>query len=367
MHRINRPGAPRVLDSAQVSNLATKSLGTSTMTSMHRLSVAPMMERTDRFFRYFLRLITRHTLLYTEMMTSAAVLNGDRRRLLAFDPSEHPLALQLGGSEAREMADCARIAEQLGYDEVNINVGCPSERVRAGRFGACLMAEPDVVAACVSRMRSAAGIPVTVKTRIGIDHQDSYEALTAFIARVADAGCETFVVHARKAWLTGLSPKQNRDVPPLRYDIVARLKQDFPDLTVILNGGVTDLEQACAHLPRFDGVMIGRAAYHNPYVLAEADRRIFADPRPAPTRRAIVEAYLPYVARELARGTRLAHLTRHLTGLYLGQPGARGWRRAVSELANVDGAGERDLLAAIPAATSEYPGHPRPDASAAAA
>lgn len=311
-----------------------------------------MMERTDRFYRYFLRLISRRTLLYTEMITSAAVLNGEREGLLAFDPIEHPVALQLGGSEARDMAVCARIAEDHGFDEVNMNVGCPSKRVRAGRFGACLMAEPELVGECVSAMQSVVNIPVTVKTRIGIDDQDSYEALAAFVSQVAHYGCNTFVVHARKAWLTGLSPKQNRDVPPLRYDIVRRLKEDFPQFGIVLNGGVTSLEQARQHLSRLDGVMIGREAYHNPYMLADADRRIFDDDRAAPTRRDIVEAYLPFVARELERGVRLARLSRHLTGLYLGQPGARAWRRAVSELATIDGATHKDLLGIVP----EQPG-----------
>ena len=307
-----------------------------------------MMERTDRFCRYFLRLITRRTLLYTEMITSAAVIHGDRDRLLDFDPAEHPVALQIGGSEPGEMGTCARIAEERGFDEVNINVGCPSKRVRAGRFGACLMAEPDRVADCVAAMQSATSIPVTVKTRIGIDDRDSYEDLAAVVPRVAASGCGTFVVHARKAWLTGLSPKENRDVPPLRYDVVERLKQDFPALIVVLNGGVTDLEQARRHLTRLDGVMIGREAYHNPYLLAGGDREFFGDPRAPLTRRGVVEAFLPYAARELERGARLSHLTRHLTGLYLGQPGARTWRRRVSELGAIDGATERDLLALVP-------------------
>lgn len=318
------------------------------MKTIHRLSVAPMMERTDRFCRYFLRLVTRRTLLYTEMITSAAVLNGDRERLLAYDPSEHPVALQLGGSDARDMAACARIAEDQGFDEINMNVGCPSKRVRAGRFGACLMAEPELVGECVSAMQSVVSIPVTIKTRIGIDDQDSYEALAAFVDQVAGHGCSTFIVHARKAWLTGLSPKQNRDVPPLRYDIVRRLKEDFPMLAIVLNGGVTTLEQTREHLLGLDGVMIGREAYHNPYMLADADRKIFADDRAAPSRREILEAYLPYVARELERGARLPRLSRHLTGLCLGQPGARAWRRAVSELAAIDGASALPLLNALP-------------------
>ncbi len=323
-----------------------------------------MMERTDRFCRYFLRLITRHTLLYTEMLTSAAVVHGERGRLLAFDATEHPVALQLGGSEPSEMAMAARIAEEHGFDEVNMNVGCPSKRVRAGRFGACLMAEPERVADCVAAMGSAVAIPVTVKTRIGIDHQDSYAALAAFVERVAGHGCETFIVHARKAWLNGLSPKQNRDVPPLRYDIVGRLKQDFPSLTIVLNGGVTSLAQVRRHLTRLDGVMIGREAYHNPYMLADADRCIFGDQRAAPSRRDIVEAYLPFVAEELERGARLAPLTRHLTGLYLGQAGARAWQRAVSELATGERTSARSLLDAIP----ERPANgPRAASDAAAA
>ena len=317
-----------------------------------------MMERTDRFCRYFLRLITRHTLLYTEMVTSAALLHGDRERLLDFDPSEHPIALQVGGSEPGDMAACARMAEEQGFDEVNMNVGCPSKRVRAGSFGACLMAEPQRVAECVAAMATAVSIPVTVKTRIGIDHQDSYEALAAFVSQVAAEGCNQFIVHARKAWLTGLSPKQNREVPPLRYDMVRRLKQDFPDLTIVLNGGVTSLVQAQQHLSRLDGVMIGREAYHNPYMLVGADRDIFGEQRAAPSRRDIVEAYLPYVVEELARGARLAPLTRHLTGLYLGQTGARAWRRAVSGLTSA-----HSLLDAIP----EHPASGPPATGDAAA
>ena len=318
------------------------------------------MERTDRFCRYFLRLITRHTLLYTEMLTSAAVLHGDRARLLAFDDAEHPVALQLGGSDPDDMASAARIAEQHGFDEVNMNVGCPSKRVHAGRFGACLMAEPQRVGECVAAMRSAVDIPVTVKTRIGIDRRDSYEHLAAFVQRVAEHGCETFIIHARKAWLSGLSPKQNRDVPPLRYELVHRLKQDFPRLRIVVNGGVTTLEQARRHLAHLDGVMIGREAYHNPYMLAQADGAIFGEHRAVATRREIVEAFLPYVARELGRGTPLARITRHLSGLYQGVPGARRWRRALGELAGDHHATEGDLLRAVP-----EPAHVRADAAAA--
>jgi tRNA-dihydrouridine synthase A len=307
-----------------------------------------MMERTDRFFRYFLRPITRHARLYTEMLTSAAVVHGDRDRLLAFDEAEHPLALQLGGSDPHEMAAAARAAAARGYDEVNMNVGCPSSRVRAGRFGACLMAEPQRVADCVAAMVAAVDIPVTVKTRIGIDDEDSYEALAAFVNRIAEQGCETFIVHARKAWLNGLSPKQNREVPPLRYDIVRQLKRDFPGLCIVVNGGITDLDQARDHLARLDGVMIGREAYRNPYMLAQADGQILGAPGAAPSRRAVVEAFAPYVARELAGGTRMVQMTRHLSGLYLGRPGARSWRRALAALAGMDGATEHDLLRAIP-------------------
>jgi len=308
-----------------------------------------MMERTDRFCRYFLRLLSRHTLLYTEMVTSAALVRGQRARLLAYDPAEHPVALQLGGSDPREMAEAARMAEDHGYDEVNINVGCPSKRVRAGQFGACLMAEPDRVAACVASMKRAVAIPVTVKTRIGVDDRDRYADLAAFVRRVADDGCETFIVHARKAWLQGLSPKQNRNVPPLEYARVVRLKRDFPELEIVVNGGITDLDQALAHLRDLDGVMIGREAYHNPYLLACADARVFADPRMPMTRRAVIEAFLPFAARALRDGARFAHVTRHLMGLYQGVPGARRWRRALGRLAHEDGACAADLLDAIPA------------------
>jgi len=308
-----------------------------------------MMERTDRFCRYFLRLLSRHTLLYTEMDTSAALVRAQRARLLAYDPAEHPVALQLGGSDPREMAEAARMAEDHGYDEVNINVGCPSKRVRAGQFGACLMAEPDRVAACVASMKRAVAIPVTVKTRIGVDDRDRYADLAAFVRRVADDGCETFIVHARKAWLQGLSPKQNRNVPPLEYARVVRLKRDFPELEIVVNGGITDLDQALAHLRDLDGVMIGREAYHNPYLLACADARVFADPRMPMTRRAVIEAFLPFAARALRDGARFAHVTRHLMGLYQGVPGARRWRRALGRLAHEDGACAADLLDAIPA------------------
>lgn len=304
-----------------------------------RLSVAPMLDCTDRLFRGFIRQITRHTLLYTEMLTSGAIRHGERDRLLRFDPAEHPLGLQIGGSVPAEMAEGARIAEDWGYDEVNINLGCPSERVQSGRFGACLMAEPELVAECVTAMRAAVRIPVTVKTRIGIDERDSYQDLAGFVARVAAAGCQTFIIHARKAWLQGLSPKENREVPPLRYDRVQRLKGDFPGLEIILNGGVRSVPEAVGLLGTIDGVMIGREAYHNPWVLAQADPLIFGAPAPATSRHEVIEALLPFVATELAAGTPLQSLTRHLLGLFTGVPGARAWRRHLSEQAHRRGAG----------------------------
>lgn len=314
------------------------------------LSVAPMMEWTDRHCRFFLRRISRGCLLYTEMVTTAAVLRGDRDRLLRYHPDEHPLAIQLGGAEPLALAECARIAESLGFDEINLNVGCPSDRVQSGRFGACLMAEPALVARCVEAMRGAVSIPVTVKSRIGIDDQEEWPALRAFVETVAAAGCTRFIVHARKAWLTGLSPKENREVPPLRHDLVYRLKEERQDLTVVLNGGVRSLEDADRHLGHVDGVMLGRAAYQTPYLLAEADRRYFGAREAAPDRHAVVEAMAGYVEAELAAGTPLAAMTRHMLGLFQGMPGARAWRRHLSEQAHRPGAGLatlRDALAHV--------------------
>ena len=290
-----------------------------------------MMARTDRHERYLLRLISRCTLLYTEMASSAALVHGNTARLLAFHPAEHPIALQVGGSHPSEMAECARLAEEADFDEVNINVGCPSARVREGRFGACLMAEPHLVGRCVREMRLACALPVTVKTRIGIDDRDSYPELREFVRIVAGAGCRTFIVHARKAWLDGLSPAQNRNLPPLRYDRVHRLKGDFPDLEIVLNGGVHNLEAVDAQLARVDGVMIGREAYRNPYLLAAADHIVFGEAEGAPTREEIVLRFIPYLRAELARGTPLSALTRHLLGLYQSRPGARRWRRFLTE------------------------------------
>jgi tRNA-dihydrouridine synthase A len=298
-----------------------------------------MMHWTDRHCRYFLRLISRHVRLYTEMITAAALIHGDRGRLLAFDVIEHPLAIQLGGSEAEELARCAAWAEQAGFDEVNLNVGCPSDRVQSGRFGACLMLEPERVAACVATMRQAVSVPVTVKTRIGVDGQDSYDALIRLVSLLQDACIDRLVIHARKAWLQGLSPKQNREVPPLRYDWVYQIKKDFPPLDIHINGGVKTLDEVDTHLHRVDGVMIGRAAYHNPYLLADIDHRFAGDRLPSPSRHQIIDRLLPYIERELARGTRLHSITRHILGIFQGTPGARNWRRALSEHAQQNGAG----------------------------
>lgn len=309
--------------------------------SGHRFAVAPMMEWTDRHCRYFLRLISSRTLLYTEMVTSSAVLHGDRERLLGFDPAEQPVALQLGGSDPAELAMAAKIGEDFGYREINLNVGCPSDRVQSGHFGACLMAEPELVARCVEAMLGAVSIPVTVKCRIGIDDQDSEEDLDAFVGAVADAGCRTFIVHARKAWLEGLSPKQNRDIPPLDYDRVYRLKDTHPDLEIVLNGGIESLEESLENLQRTDGVMMGRAAYQNPYVLAGVDALVFGEKSPAPSREEVLERLIPYAERELATGTRLHHITRHILGLYHAEPGARHFRRSLSERsANADSGAE---------------------------
>jgi tRNA-dihydrouridine synthase A len=297
----------------------------------HRLSIAPMMDYTDRHCRYLLRLLAPHALLHTEMITTGAILHGDRAHLLGYNPEEHPVALQLGGSDPAELAAAARIGADYGYDEINLNCGCPSDRVKQGRFGACLMAEPQTVAAGVAAMCAAVRVPVTVKTRIGIDHQDSYEALHGFVATVAAAGCRTFIIHARKAWLHGLSPEQNRTVPPLRYGVVYQLKRDFPALCISINGGINSVEQAQEHLRHVDGVMIGRTAIHDAYTVAQMDHALFPSGSPLPSRADIALSYLDYVEREFARGTaRLPALTRHLLGLYHGRPGARAWRRTLS-------------------------------------
>ena len=312
-----------------------------------RFSVAPMMDWTDRHCRYFHRLLTKHALLYTEMVTTGAIIHGDHHRFLKFNIEEHPLALQLGGSNPRELAICARMAEDYGYDEVNLNVGCPSDRVQNGRFGACLMAEPDLVAECIDSMRQAVNIPVTVKSRIGIDNQDSYPELVHFINTIAKTGCQKFIVHARKAWLSGLSPKQNREIPPLSYETVYQLKIDFPQLEIILNGGITTLEQMDNILEHVNGVMVGREAYHNPYILAEIDQRLFASTAPIPSREDIIAQLIPYIQREISNGIRLNSVVRHILGLFHGEYGGRGFRRYLSEHATRPGANESTLLHAL--------------------
>ena len=302
-----------------------------------------MLDWTDRHCRYFLRLMSKHALLYTEMVTTGAILHGDQDRLLGFDPLEGPIVMQLGGSDPDDLGLCASIVANRGYDQINLNVGCPSDRVQKGRFGACLMAEPQLVADCVASMKSRVGIPVTVKTRIGIDDRDSYEALAHFVSTVAEGGCDTFIIHARKAWLSGLSPKQNREVPPLRYDIAARIKQDFPHLTVVLNGGIETIQQAVEHLEHFSGVMLGRAAYHNPYLLAEVDQTLYGDLHPIPTREEVFSAMIPYIEKAMKPGMSLHGFTRHMLGLFYGHPGGRLFRRSLGELATRKEASPNDL------------------------
>jgi tRNA-dihydrouridine synthase A len=312
-----------------------------------RFSVAPMMEWTDRHCRFFHRLLTRRALLYTEMITTGAVLRGDRVRLLGFDPAEHPVAVQLGGSDARALAESARICADLGYDEINLNVGCPSDRVREGRFGACLMAEPQLVGDCVATMKAAVAIPVTVKCRIGIDAQDPEESLDTLTRLVVAAGVDALIVHARKAWLDGLSPRENRDIPPLDNDRVYRLRRAHPDLHVSVNGGIASVEAAVTHLSHVDGVMMGRAAYQEPWRLLEVDPLIYGAPAPFPSPKAALEAFMPYVERELARGTRLHSMTRHILGLFQGVPGARAFRRHIATEAVKPGAGVEVLREAV--------------------
>jgi tRNA-dihydrouridine synthase A len=307
-----------------------------------------MMDRTDRHCRFFHRLLCRRALLYTEMVTTGAILRGDRSRALAFSEAERPLALQLGGDDPAALAECARIAEAEGYDEVNLNVGCPSPRVQGGQFGAVLMHRPDRVAAAVEAMKSRAGIPITVKHRIGVDDRDRFEDLVGFVETVAGAGCDAFAVHARKALLSGLSPRQNREIPPLRYEDVYRLKETFPHLQIELNGGVETLDEARDHLARVDGVMLGRAAYHDPFVLAAADDGVFGDPDAEEvSRREIVLRLLPYVETHLQSGGRLHQISHHLLGLFHRQPGSRRWKRHLSEHAHRPAAGVEVLIAAL--------------------
>jgi tRNA-dihydrouridine synthase A len=298
--------------------------------SPHRFCVAPMMAWTDRHARYFLRLISRNARLYTEMVTANALIYGDPKRFLLFDPSEHPVALQLGGSDPVGLAQAAAIGEQWGYDEINLNVGCPSDRVSSGHFGACLMAEPKLVAEAVAAMAEVCSVPITVKCRIGIDDMDVHEPLDHFMSGIIGAGCKTVIVHARKAWLKGLSPKENRDVPPLDYPRVYELKRSFPNTAVIINGGITTLDKSLSHLDHVDGVMLGRAAYELPYLLTDVDQKIFISNTNSLTRLEIIEKYIPYCDLECDNGTPLHHMTRHILGLFHGCPGARGWRRHLS-------------------------------------
>ncbi|WP_022704536.1 tRNA dihydrouridine(20/20a) synthase DusA [Pseudorhodobacter ferrugineus] len=309
----------------------------------HRLSVAPMMDWTDRHCRYFHRLMTRHAMLYTEMVTAPAIIHGPRDRLLAYSTAEHPIALQLGGSDPRELAQATRLAQPFGYDEINLNVGCPSDRVQSGCFGAVLMERPSLVADCVAAMQAEARVPVTVKCRIGVDDDDPETVLPRFLETVAGAGVQHFIIHARKAWLKGLSPKENREIPPLDYGLVLRMKQQFPDLTICINGGIASLDLAQDLLGQgLDGVMIGRAAYHDPVsVLLGADALWPAAAQDAPTQTAmdVAAKMRPYIADHLAAGGRLHQITRHMLGLFHGRPGARAWRRVLSEGASRDGAG----------------------------
>ena len=313
----------------------------------HRFCIAPMLDWSDRHCRYFWRTLSDRALLYTEMITTGALMRGDASRFLRFDEREHPIALQLGGSNPADLAACAKMAETHGYDEVNLNCGCPSDRVRNGAFGACLMAKPLLVADCIKAMQDACSIPVTIKHRIGIDDIDSYEAMAQFIDVVAATGCNVFIVHARKAWLSGLSPKENREIPPLRYQDVYRIKEEFPHLTIVINGGINDLSACHEHLRHVDGVMLGRSAYHLPYLLSAVDREFFDANAPIKTRADSMAELLPYIERELSAGNTLHSITRHILGLYQGLPGARQFRRILSEKAPRPGADCSVLYAAL--------------------
>ncbi len=311
------------------------------------LSIAPMMDRTDRHYRYFMRQITRRTLLYTEMVTSMAIKHGNREKLLGFTPDENPLVLQVGGDHPQQLADCARIAADFGYCEINLNVGCPSDRVQSGNFGACLMAQPEQVADCVAAMIAASPLPVSVKHRIGIDHRDRYEDMAHFVTVVSQTGCRRFSVHARKAWLQGLSPKDNRTVPPLRYADVHRLKRDFAHLSIEINGGITTLEQAKTQLSLVDAVMIGRAAYDHPFIFAQADQLIFGETQPPLSRQQVVQKMLPYIDYWTGRGLKLHSITRHMLHLFHGQPGSRLWKRTITDRSCKPGAGAEVVADAL--------------------
>lgn len=333
---------------------------TSAILPPQRFAVAPMLQWTDRHCRYLLRLLSRQAFLYTEMVTTGAILQGKRLDLLRYHPDEHPLVLQLGGSDPQALAECARMAEDLGFDQVNLNVGCPSDRVQSGRFGACLFKEPELVARCIEAMVRAVSIPITVKTRIGVDEVDSYQALQDFISRVSGAGCQTFILHARKAWLKGLSPKENREIPPLCYETVYQIKQDFPGLEIIINGGIETPEEVQKHLQHVDGVMLGRAIYQNPMLLGQIDLEVSGEiPSPLEgeggrrpdggyhTPYTLLQAYLPYIDQELICGTPLSAMARHLLPLFQGQHGARAWRRYLSQHIHQEGAGLEVITEAL--------------------
>jgi tRNA-dihydrouridine synthase A len=310
-------------------------------------SIAPMMDWSDRHCRMFWRQLSEHALLYTEMVTTGAIIHAGPERFLQFNDDEHPIALQLGGSDPKDLAHCAKIAESWGYDEVNLNCGCPSDRVQSGMFGACLMAQPQLVADCIKAMQDACSIPITIKHRIGIDDMESYDDLLAFVEPIAATGCRTFIVHARKAWLQGLSPKQNREIPPLDYPMVYRLKKDFPALEIIVNGGITELSECETHLQQADGVMLGRAAYHNPYLLAEVDQHFYHQDKSIKSREQVLRDFLPYVEEQLNLGVPLNHISRHILGLFQQVPGAKQFRRHISENAHLKGAGIEVLEQAI--------------------
>ncbi len=312
-----------------------------------RFCVAPMMTHTDRHFRYFLRLISSKVMLYTEMLTTGALIYGDKTHFLTFNQEEHPLGLQLGGSDPEHLRQCAMMAEDAGYDEVNLNVGCPSDRVQSGQFGACLMAKPELVAECVQSMQLSVSIPITVKTRIGIDEQDSYEELVNFVKQLSDVDCKSIFIHARKAWLNGLSPRQNREVPPLKYDVVYAIKRDFPKLDIIINGGITNLAECKQHLNYVDGVMLGRAICSNPYLLAKVDEEIFAHAGNTKSRHEVLSQYIEYIESQLAQDVYLNRMSRHILGLFQGQHGARAYRRLLSEEAYKPGADIRVIKQAM--------------------
>ncbi len=340
-----------VVDETMKNNLSTQSVTGDF--PMQRFSVAPMLDWTDRHCRYFHRIMSKEALLFTEMVTTGAIIHG-KGDFLAYNEEEHLVALQLGGSNPIDLARCAKLAQERGYDEINPNVGCPSDRVQNGMFGACLMGEAELVAQCVTAMRDVVDIPVTVKTRIGIDDQDSYEFLKDFIHVVSEkGGCDNLIIHARKAWLSGLSPKENREIPPLDYPRVYQLKQDFAHLTMAINGGIKTFEEMKEHLKHMDGVMVGREAYQSPYLMAEVDQRLFGSDRPVMKRREVVEAMYPYIEKQLANGSYLGHITRHMLGLFQNMPGARQWRRHISENAHKPGAG----IEVVQQALDKIPAH----------